>query len=110
MADEERARRIGLNEAVFRDINERIDELSRGFRVSTMQIVCECGHMGCAEQFEVEVATYERVRGDPELFLLLPGHEIPDVETVVESLDGANIVRKRPGVPGRVAERTDPRS
>ena len=42
---DERTRRIGLNEAVFREINERIEELAAGFKVGEgLDLICECGN------------------------------------------------------------------
>ena len=50
----------------------------------------------------------ERVRADSRRFILIAGHEIPDVEVVVERTDAYVIVEKV-GVAGDVAEATDPR-
>ena len=113
MAEDERARRIGANEAVFRKVNEQIEELNRGFAEmsgGTMQIVCECGEIRCAEQITVSIGTYERIRSDSALFLTVEGHEAVDVETVVERDGRYQVVRKRAGDPERIAARTDPRS
>jgi len=113
MAEDERTRRIGANEAVFRKVNEQIEDLNRGFAElsgGTMQVVCECGDIKCAEQIAVSLETYERIRSDPALFLTVEGHEAVDVETVVEHVDSYQVVRKRAGQPERIAVRTDPRS
>jgi hypothetical protein len=109
---DERARQVGLNEALFREVNERILGLSEHFdlREETMHIVCECADSSCTQQLEVALPAYERVRGDPLLFFVQPGHELPDLEDVVESAEAYDVVRKRPGTPSRTAEETDPRS
>jgi hypothetical protein len=108
---DERARRIGLNEAVFREVNERIQELASTFGLGeqAIDIVCECGHASCSNQLRLTMAEYEQMRRDPTLFAIHPGHEIPDVEDVVERRDGYDIVRKHEGDPARLAKRTDPR-
>jgi hypothetical protein len=108
---DERARRIGKNEAVYRSINEKIEGLNTAFGMVTesMAVLCECGVAECAQQLELDIPTYERVRADPTLFVLVPGHEIPDVESVVEEHSGFSIVRKNPGGPADVARETDPR-
>src|SRR5689334_21077982 len=51
---DERARRIGENEALFRYVNERIEGLNEAFGAitETMSVVCECGDLSCAEQIE----------------------------------------------------------
>ncbi|HSL64214.1 MAG TPA: hypothetical protein VK874_06095 [Gaiellaceae bacterium] len=106
---DERARRVGLNEALFREVNERIRDVSESF-VSAPQelsIVCECGHLDCAEQISIPVGEYERVRAQPTTFAVLPGHVIPDLEDVVETTDGYVVVRKREGAPAQLARELD---
>ena len=106
-------RRIGANEAVFRKVNEQIEDLNRGFAEvggGTMQVVCECGDIRCTEQIVISIEAYERVRSESALFLTVEGHEAADVETVVERDDRYQVVRKRTGEPERLAARTDPRS
>jgi len=109
---DERARRIGENEGVYRTVNEKIEALNETFGTlaESMTIVCECGNLACAEQIQLGPGTYERVRSEATQFVVVPGHEIPDVEAVIEQTDGYAILRKRPGTPERVARETDPRS
>jgi hypothetical protein len=109
--DEERERRIGLNEAFFRAVNDQIDGLTQRVAVDAdLEIVCECGSADCFVRLTVPRSEYERVREDPTLFVAVPGHEIPAVEDVVERAEGHVVLRKRPGtVAGDVARATDPR-
>ena len=109
--DEERRRRIGLNEAVFREVNERIEDVAESFQARDMllTLVCECGDPTCVQQITLRRAEYEEVRAEPTHFAVYPGHEIPEVEDVVEKRDGYDIIRKREGQPAEVAEETDPR-
>lgn len=109
---DERRRRVGRNEAVFREVNERIESLNRGIAAlsdQTMRVVCECGDLACADQLAIGVAAYERVRAEPTCFIVRPGHDDPRVEHVVERAAAYHVVRKDPGEPERVAEETDPR-
>ena len=107
----ERERKLSLNEAMFRQVNERLEELNRTFADFTdrLHVVCECADIACAEMIDVPAADYERVRDDPTLFIVVPGHEVADVEDVVEVLGTFHVVRKRAGEPERVARATDPR-
>lgn len=109
---DERARRVGRNEALFRTINEEIEKLEQGlpFPQDDLVIVCECGDLRCEDRFTVPISGYEDVRADPALFFVLPGHEKPDVEDVVDRAEAYFVVRKRSGDPARIAEATDPRS
>jgi hypothetical protein len=111
--DDGRARRVGRNEAIFREINEQVDAINRGLADITdnqMHIVCECGDLLCVERLVVPLSRYEEVRSDPALFFIKAGHDKPDVEDVVEQADAFEVVRKKAGVPQQVAEQTDPRS
>jgi hypothetical protein len=108
---DERAARIGANEALFREVNEHIDGLNTQFGGDeAFSIVCECGNGNCAEQISVSQELYERVRAEGELFLIVPGHERPEAEDVVEEEPGYSVVRKREGLPAEIARSTDPRS
>jgi hypothetical protein len=109
---DERERRIGLNEAVFRQVNERIEGLNRAFGAitETMQVICECGDANCAEQITMDIPSYEELRRDPTRFAVVPGHVAGEVERVVERHDAYDVVEKDEGPPAEIAERTDPRS
>ncbi|MDX6471748.1 MAG: hypothetical protein QOK22_564, partial [Gaiellaceae bacterium] len=90
---DERARRIGENEILYRTVNEKIEDLNEAFGTltDTMTLVCECGDASCVEQIDLDVAAYERIRADPTLFVIVPGHVEPDVESVVERGDGFEV-------------------
>lgn len=109
----ENERRKALNEVVFREVNEKIKSLQSAFAVAEHQplnIVCECDRLECAEQIQVSVETYEKVRGNAALFLVRPGHEGDSVEDVVDTGGNYLVVRKHPGDAQDIAEQTDPRT
>jgi|SRR5919107_953353 hypothetical protein len=107
-----RGRRKAMNEALFREINERMKGLNEAFAEITEEfsIVCECEDASCIEQIPVRPAEYEAMRSDATLFAVAPGHDSPDVETVVETRDRYEVVRKKEGDPADIAEATDPRT
>jgi hypothetical protein len=110
---DETQRRKAANEAVFREVNERIEGLQRGFALTEhepLQIVCECDRLDCMERIPISVEGYERVRSRSDQFIVATGHEDPSVEDVVDTGADFLVVRKRPGEPSRIAEATDPRS
>jgi hypothetical protein len=106
-----REERIGLNEAVFRAVNERIEDLAETFDLKTqpLDLICECGDAACVERISMTPAEYEEIRSETHQFAVYPGHEYPDVENIVARLKGYDIVRKSEGVPAQIAEQTDPR-
>jgi hypothetical protein len=107
-----RAERVGRNEALFRTVNERIEELNDGFGAvagTEFEIVCECASLECAEMISTSTTDYQRVRADSALFILAPGHDDATVEAVVEEHPaGYVVVRKHPGKPADVAAETAP--
>ena len=109
---DERAERIGRNEALFRSINENLEDLNDALApmTGTFEVVCECGLLECAEHVQVTPSEYESVRADPVLFVIRAGHAAPDVEEVVSAAGAYEIVRKRVGTPARVARELDERS
>jgi hypothetical protein len=109
---DERARRVGHNEALFRQVNERIEDLNAAFATisQTFAVVCECGELSCTDQLELPPGVYERTRQSPVRFVVKPGHQAPDIEHVVEAEDDYLVIEKDQPVVKQVAEKTDPRS
>jgi hypothetical protein len=108
----DRGARIGLNEAVFREVNERISDLGEQFGLEDqpLDLVCECGDPTCVERISMSRAEYEELRSDATHFAVHGRHVQPDVEDVVDRRQGYLVVRKREGEPAEVARETDPRS
>jgi hypothetical protein len=55
------------------------------------------------------IAEYEEVRSEPTHFAIANGHEVVDVERVVEKNDRFSVVEKFAGEAERIAVETDPR-
>jgi hypothetical protein len=112
--DPEQQRRAH-NETLFREVNERVEEVATGFAGYGEQdrlligFVCECGLDDCTEQLEVTHAQYEAVRGHPRRFLVLPGHEHTEAARVVERHPRFVVVEKL-GEAAEIAIEHDPRS
>jgi len=113
--DEKVQARIGFNEARFRVLNEEINGLLPSLGLETFEIVCECGHADCRKMITISPAAYSHVRAHPDRFVVRADHQIEEVETVVEVVQGESqlgtyfVVEKVAGVPRQVAEATDPR-
>jgi hypothetical protein len=105
--------RVGKNEALFREVNERIREVSAGIvafdDAAALAFVCECSEAGCSEPVEVTLAEYESVRSQPRHFLVAPGHVWhPRTERAVRESETYAVVEKT-GDAGEVASDKDPR-
>lgn len=106
-----RDERITANEIMFREVNERIDELAeRTTMVAMLDYVCECGQPECTGKIPMSAPEYEAVRTDGQRFVTLPGHQTTTLERVVESNDRYQIVEKSDDEAAQHAEATDPRS
>jgi len=90
---EARAVRAGKNQALFRSVNERVEELVGGGN-GFVQFVCECADEECHEQVSLSVAEYESVRRDATHFVVRPGHLVHDVERVVVAGERYFVVEK----------------
>jgi hypothetical protein len=102
-------RRAAANEATIRDVNEGIERGQwPGEEDAPVGFRCECARLGCNRLIELTVHEYEEIRSYPRRFVVIPGHELPDVETVIEAGPRYVIVEKRDQA-GEVAEAHDPR-
>jgi hypothetical protein len=104
-----REARIARNEALFREVNERLKEISDDASEGRTDFLCECGDDECTASISLTLAEYERLRSDPLLFGVKPGHAIPDVEDVVAEDERFHIARKHEDE-ARIARATDPRA
>jgi hypothetical protein len=102
-------RRFAANEALFREVNEGIQRGQWPGENKPLGFRCECGKLGCNALVSLTPHEYERVRAHPRRFVMLPGHELDDIETVVANMGGYVVVEKRAEA-GREAAATDPRS
>ncbi len=107
---EELERRAARNEVLFREANEAIE---RGqWPDNPGKIVrfrCECSRLNCSQPVEVSLAEYEQVRRHSRCFVVAPGHEMTEIETVVGGTDAYLLVEKRDEA-GEIATAADPRS
>lgn len=96
-----REERLAANEARFREINETAQPRreSHGGR-----FICECADRTCMAWIEVPADQYDAVRSNPRLFVIAPGHEVPDIEHVVQRGDGYFVVEKPDEVDHVVAD------
>lgn len=99
------------NEVRFRALNERLRDASGTWEPGEgrLDLVCECGDEDCALAIRLGPSEYERVRSDEAQFVVVRGHERPELEDVVLEHDAWAVVRKR-GEAAEIAAETDPRA
>jgi hypothetical protein len=102
-------RRIADNQALFRDVNDRIEELNRHFDMFTPygSWACECASIDCIERIEMTLAEYEQLREHPLRFAVAPApqHLALEHERVVARGDRYWVVEKEGTAATRAAER-----
>lgn len=98
------------NEALFREVNERIEDVSTALVSDDepMEFLCECDDTECVEKISATPAEYEAVRAVATHFVVLPGHEDPSVEHVVQQTERFLVVEKE-GEAAHEALEDDPR-
>lgn len=102
--------RLAANEDTFREVNEGIARGRwPGDPEGDISFRCECARLGCNLLLGIPMSDYERVREHPRRFIVVPGHDLPDIENVVERTQSYVVVEKR-GEAGEVAEGLDRRS
>ena len=105
-----REERLVKNEALFRSANERMAAWEEQHGEEHEEpYFCECADQECRQKVMLRRDQYERVRSHSRYFFVVSGHEIPDVETVIEEHDGWLVIEKQAEVSG-LAVATDPRT
>ena len=69
------AERVALNDATFRNANERIEGKAESLGVDPVPFLCECADASCTEIILLRLSEYEEIRADPTHFLNAPGHD-----------------------------------
>ena len=100
----DRAARMALNQATFRTANHGIAHKAIDVDLSDapLPFVCECSDPGCTQLARLTLREYEEVRGKPNQFLVVPGHDGRVEEPALKATDRYVMVAKQ-GVAGRLA-------
>ena len=106
--EEARAPRLTHNQALFRDINDRVRKLVglAGETTFRKEFLCECASDACTEHIRITLAQYRHVHEAPITFAVVPdeAHVFADIERVTARNDGYWVVEKQDEA-GRVARR-----
>jgi ANTAR domain-containing protein len=86
-----REKRMVETEELYRQVNDAIAE---NRTVDGQLYMCECANPYCNETMQLTSEDIEVLHSMPGYYIILPGHEVPDVESVVHSTDSYEIVNK----------------
>jgi len=96
-----RAGRLRRNEELMEQLNRRIERTLGEIRDeededadAPIAFLCECSQLDCRDRIHMAPSRFDRIHRDPDLFIVIPGHEILEVERVVDQEGDALIVRK----------------
>ena len=97
-----RFRRVEENERLRRDANEEIEREAREAerahelrRAETeLEFFCACGRADCDATLLLTLADYDAAHAAPDRFIVAPGHELPQIEHVVEDHGTYLVVEK----------------
>ena|SRR5579859_3674308 len=89
------AERAARNEEIFREVNRRIEEGAEQHQVAgALPFHCECGRASCLETIDIPASRYAKIMAERYRFVVLPGHDDPEIERTVETTPEYLIVEK----------------
>jgi hypothetical protein len=74
--------------------NEELTELVEDIESTTIGFYCECSDEKCRSRIAMTPEDYLALHRTEKQFLVLPGHEIPDIEHVIVSSKDYNVIEK----------------
>jgi hypothetical protein len=104
---DERLQRQARNEALMREVNERIEAVDKAADDASFgpearfEFLCECGgekrgEPACDQRVEMTIDEYETVRSQDDRFVVYPGHANEALEHIVTANERFAVVDKRP--------------
>jgi hypothetical protein len=85
-------RQIAKTQVVFREVNERIAEITVGHGETASDFLCECGRNDCTSVIELSLADYQALRAEGVFFVAATGHCVEGVDRLVGSRDGFDVL------------------
>ena len=87
--------RLVRNQILFREVNDRISDVVERFGdLREIDFVCECSQSDCVETVQLDLDEYKAIRSSPRLFVICPGHEVLEVENVIDRNERFALVEK----------------
>ena len=103
----ESLQQLARNQALFREVNERIRELAEVSEACPTEFLCECGRTDCIVTIALDREEYEAIRSSRDSFLIAPGHQTAGEGIIEENERFARVEKtNRP----QIAIGADPRS
>ena len=113
MTTKSQAEAIARNDALFRDANERINDVATSLDrhdQALLPFLCECADVRCTEIVQLSAQEYEELRRDSTRFATVPGHEGGDASARVVDENERYATVEKLGAAARVAVELDHRA
>jgi hypothetical protein len=83
---------IRKTQIVFREVNQRIAEITATHAETSSEFLCECGRPTCVTVIELALSDYLDIREDASFFITSTGHRVDGVDRLGEAREGFEIV------------------
>ena len=96
--DRDRAQLKAENQSLFREVNERIAEITQRLtsdEAERLEVLCECSRPDCVGRIDVSAEEYDDVRVARDTFIVMEGHHDDAIEDVVRVTDRFAVVQLR---------------
>jgi hypothetical protein len=91
-------KRLAENEVIFREANSNIAEFiitEEGANTEKkIPFYCECSDRSCKERIKLTPKDYKKCHKSKRQFVVIPGHEVPQIEKVIKEKDKFNVIEK----------------
>jgi hypothetical protein len=99
MSETQQSREVkaAKNQLMFRAVNQQIREVSERVlhQAAEIDFACECNDPTCVQSVAIDLDEFVRLDRSTNRFVVLPGHEDPTVEDVVDTHQRFVVVSKR---------------
>jgi len=90
-------RRLKENEVIFREVNKSIARFVKSESYKPGQPIdfyCECSNQNCSQRVSLQAEQYQELHGNHRQFVVVPGHETPEIEKIVQTESNYRVVEK----------------
>jgi hypothetical protein len=84
--------KIAKTQLLFREVNQRIAEITADQGEAVSEFLCECGRPDCNSVVVLSLAKYQDLRARGDLFVSATGHCVEGVDRLVESRDEFDVL------------------
>lgn len=110
-------RRQVENEVVFKHANEKVNKQVDAIQKSAksegypelaydndlpLHFYCECADEECQDRISMKQTLYKKMHKNSNQFIVLPGHNVPEIEKIIKTTKQYTLVEKYLPVPKQV--------